>query len=61
MQYARLKKAIMAQDQQRVNATAEAFARGMLGEDMPARTKWLVTPDSIVRGRSTNLVYRSHQ
>jgi hypothetical protein len=39
---------IRSTDQEGVNATAQAFARGMLGENMTSWTSWLVTPDSLV-------------
>ncbi|WVQ85972.1 hypothetical protein IAT38_008140 [Cryptococcus sp. DSM 104549] len=44
---------VRSTDQQRVNATAQAFTAGFLGIDYAARSDWSVTPDSLTTFNST--------
>ena len=44
---------VRSTDQQRVNATANAFAAGMMGTNYSSLSEWLVTPDSVTDFNST--------
>ena len=44
---------IRSTDQERVNATANAFAAGMMGSNYANRSTWSVTPDSLTTFNST--------